>query len=143
MAVSQPPVKVANSDNYFNNSEKFSEVFPVSIKDGSDLISLIIAGKDAPSPQAHPKLVKDELLKKILNQWQIENLNVTRQRKLIPMTKDILTAQELHKVDSFLGIPVDTFVQTKYYVSLLTQIRPCYHMPECCIRTYGIGPFSP
>ena len=65
MTVSQPPVKVADLDNYFSNSEKFWEVFPVSIKDGSDLISLIIAGKDAPLPQAHPKLVNDELIPKI------------------------------------------------------------------------------
>ena len=125
MTVSQPPVKVADLDNYFSNSEKFWEVFPVSIKDGSDLISLIIAGKDAPLPQAHPKLVNDELIPKISNQRQIENLNVTWQHKLILTTEDILTAQELLKINSSLDIPVDTFVQTETITSrFLLRLDP-------------------
>ena len=88
--------------NYFSDSEKFSEVFKVAIKDGSDLISLVIVSKDAPLFQALLKLVKDESIKKILNQRQMENLNVTRQSNLIFTTKDTLTAQELLKIDSFL-----------------------------------------
>ena len=87
------PSKEANSHNYYCNIEDFSSSFPVAVRDGVDLISLIIAGKNSLLPQAHPKQVKHELIQAITHQQHIFSVNVTRQRKIILTTTDTLTAQ--------------------------------------------------
>ena len=111
------PSKEANSHFYYCNLEDFSSSFPVAVRDGVDLISLIIAGKNSPLPQAHPKQVKDELIQAVTQQQHISSVNVTRQRKIILTTKDTQTAQEILKLDSFLGNPVDVYIQSETITS--------------------------
>lgn len=107
------PSREQNSHNLYLNSENISNVFPSSIRDGVDLISLLLSAKDGKLPHTHPKQIKDDLAKYIKLPSSLEGVNITRQGQLILTTKNVQTAQEVLNISSLLDVPVSANIQTE------------------------------
>ena len=117
MAVNGFPSRAPNSQNFFSNSEKLSESFSIAVREGIDLISLVVVAQQDRLPHSHPKKIKDEISSLIPHHENIESLNLTRQGKLFITTKATTTAQEILGITSLLGIPVNVYIQTETITS--------------------------
>ena len=82
-----------------------------------DSILVFLEGKDGPLTHLHPKRLKDDLVSKISNHANIDNLKLTRQGKLLVVTRSADTAAQVLSLRELVSVPVTPHLQTESITS--------------------------
>lgn len=118
-----------DSRYFYSCSSSVKDNFHANVQDGENLVSLVIAGKDAPLPRSQPKQLKNDLVNNITNRTSIERVYFSGQGNLNIITKNTRTVQELLDIKTLLDVPVTSHIQTdtitsRFLLSIDTSV-PC------------------
>ncbi|KAG8194500.1 hypothetical protein JTE90_013253 [Oedothorax gibbosus] len=128
-------MEVATSDPLlFKTSMTVNDIIDNAFKSGyRGEYTVVLSGGASPIPRSYPKLLKDNLNKKITNPRKILNIKHTKQNNILIKTEDPTTAKELLSIKLLISIPVKADLNLVNITSrfALHDIPPDIPLTEC------------